>query len=232
MRIKNWTTFQHYKERCPPWIKLHRTLLDDRQFHSLKGDHARFLIMAWMLASEDKLQQGTLPTVADIAFRLRMKEKDVEESLSAVSEWLVWDARAVLAPCKQEPLLETETERETKTERDVELDSAERCPSASTPAPVPVHQRVRFESTSGRITGIEDTDFDRLAEACPAVDVRLEASKAGSWLLANPTKRKKNVWRFLTSWCARCQEKGGTKSVNGGTGFKSFNSWMHEKVEL
>jgi hypothetical protein len=28
LRVKNWSEFQHYKDRNPPWIKLHRTLLD------------------------------------------------------------------------------------------------------------------------------------------------------------------------------------------------------------
>ncbi len=27
-RIKNWDKFQHFKNRRPPWIKLHREILD------------------------------------------------------------------------------------------------------------------------------------------------------------------------------------------------------------
>jgi len=27
LRVKNWGKFQHYKDRNPPWIKLHRGLL-------------------------------------------------------------------------------------------------------------------------------------------------------------------------------------------------------------
>ena len=29
LHIKNWGEFQHYKKRNPPWIKLHKKLLDD-----------------------------------------------------------------------------------------------------------------------------------------------------------------------------------------------------------
>ena len=30
---KNWSQFQHYKGRRPPWIKLHRALLDEDDNH-------------------------------------------------------------------------------------------------------------------------------------------------------------------------------------------------------
>jgi hypothetical protein len=29
---KNWKSFQHYKDRAPAWIKLHKALLDDYNF--------------------------------------------------------------------------------------------------------------------------------------------------------------------------------------------------------
>ena len=35
LRIKNWAEFQHYRTRRPPWIKLHRGLLDDYAWHCL-----------------------------------------------------------------------------------------------------------------------------------------------------------------------------------------------------
>jgi hypothetical protein len=34
-RVKNWTQFQHYRHRRPPWIKLHHGLLDDFAWHRL-----------------------------------------------------------------------------------------------------------------------------------------------------------------------------------------------------
>ena len=35
LRVKNWAEFQHYRSRRPPWIKLHRGLLDDYAWHRL-----------------------------------------------------------------------------------------------------------------------------------------------------------------------------------------------------
>jgi hypothetical protein len=29
-RVKDWTKFQHFKDRRPPWIKLYRDILDNR----------------------------------------------------------------------------------------------------------------------------------------------------------------------------------------------------------
>ena len=52
--VKNWNEFQHYKDRNPPWIKLHNHLLDDYEFECL-GDAAKgHLLCIWMLASRTK----------------------------------------------------------------------------------------------------------------------------------------------------------------------------------
>ena len=49
--MKNWERFQHYKRRSPPWIKLHRELLNDFAFQSLKDAARSHLIMIWVLAA-------------------------------------------------------------------------------------------------------------------------------------------------------------------------------------
>ena len=35
LRPKSWNEFQHYKRPHPPWVKLHKRLLDDFEFQSL-----------------------------------------------------------------------------------------------------------------------------------------------------------------------------------------------------
>jgi len=47
-RVANWETLQHYKDRNPPWIKLHNTLLDDYSF-SLLNDQQRYHLLAIMM---------------------------------------------------------------------------------------------------------------------------------------------------------------------------------------
>jgi hypothetical protein len=111
--IKGWRKFQHYKHRDPPWIRLYRSLLNDRQWHNLSGDDAKSLIMIWLIVSET---EGELPKNADLAFRLRLPEKQIPKLLERLSHWLEHDASTALADCYQDATPETETETETETE--------------------------------------------------------------------------------------------------------------------
>ena len=76
--IKNWEEYQHYRDRCPPWIKLHVKILNDKDFTALSCASRGLLIQLWILASEN---EGKTPiNIEEIKFRLRdnsIKEKDV-----------------------------------------------------------------------------------------------------------------------------------------------------------
>ena len=99
MQIKGWRKFQHYKHRNPPWIKLHRELLNDRQWFDLDDSARSLLVNLWLLAAEN---DGELASAADIAFRLRKTEKEIKSTLSKLSDWLEDDdASDMLAGCKQ-----------------------------------------------------------------------------------------------------------------------------------
>lgn len=67
--VKNWKEFQHYKDRAPLWIKLHRGLLDNRDYFLLSASAAKALPLVWLIASEN---EGALPDTEELAFRLRM----------------------------------------------------------------------------------------------------------------------------------------------------------------
>jgi hypothetical protein len=58
-RVKNFESFQRYKDREPTWIMLHRTLLRDYEFASLPDEAKAHLILIWLLASQQK--DRTLP---------------------------------------------------------------------------------------------------------------------------------------------------------------------------
>lgn len=109
IRIKNWGQFQHYKLRNPPWIRLYRNLLDDREWFALDGDAGKMLIMCWLVASED---DGNLPSAADLAFRFRMTEKQVNAVLSKLSHWLERDASSALADGLHDAPTEQSRDRE------------------------------------------------------------------------------------------------------------------------
>ncbi len=119
LRPKNWDKFQHYKDRCPPWIKLHRDLLNDREFACLPLASKALAPLLWLLASESK--DGSFDaSVDELVFRLRFKASDVESGLKPlIDKGFFIVASGVLADCLQPAIPETEreTEAETKTKK-------------------------------------------------------------------------------------------------------------------
>lgn len=80
---KNWRNFQHYKDRNPPWIRLHKGLLDDLEFHQLSPYASKLLVLMWLMASESV--DGVIVCNADrIAFRLRLDKDDVSSALEEI----------------------------------------------------------------------------------------------------------------------------------------------------
>jgi len=112
-RIKNWAKFQHFKDRRPPWIKLYRDILDDRQWHQLDGEAAKCLVMIWLIASEDS---GQIPALGDLAFRLRKSDQELESIVTRLSHWVERSDNALISTCYQVDAPETETETEVETE--------------------------------------------------------------------------------------------------------------------
>ena len=111
MKVRSWSSFQHYKNRRPPWIKLHRTLLDDYGFMRLPLASQALAPRLWLLASES--EDGSLPSdPAELAFRLHAEVRDVIDALKPLirAGFLEGelDASEPLAERKQGARLETE----------------------------------------------------------------------------------------------------------------------------
>lgn len=122
--VKNFEKHQHYKDRRPPWIKLHRTLLDDCAFLRLHAASRALAPLLWLLASEEN--NGIVKGDAkEIAFRLRLDEKEVAEGIKGLISIdyisCYQDASSTLADCKQEARVETETETEAEKERETDI---------------------------------------------------------------------------------------------------------------
>lgn len=126
LRPKNWTAFQHYKNRRPPWIRLYHSLLDDPDFWSL-GSDAMYLIAIWLIASEH--ENGELPDTAKLAFRLRLPASKTKQLLDRLQAWFEKDASKTIATLHKDATPETEAEGETDAEGDA---------SASAPPPQPL----------------------------------------------------------------------------------------------
>jgi len=108
---KNWEKFQHYKDRAPAWIKLHRSLLDDYKFHCLPVASRALAPCIWLLAAE--YENGEMcATPAEIAYRLHYSIDELTEAIKPLidSGFLV-DASSVLAARYQDAIPEKKEEK-------------------------------------------------------------------------------------------------------------------------
>jgi hypothetical protein len=122
LKPKNWGKFQHYKDRCPPWIKLHRDLLNDRIFASLPIASKALAPLLWLQASESK--DGEFDAASnELAFRLHIAIKDIEVGLKPlIDNGFFIDASTMLAPCYQVAIPEREREGERETEKKASIE--------------------------------------------------------------------------------------------------------------
>jgi hypothetical protein len=117
LQPKNWAVFQHYKDRCPPWIKLHRDLLNDRVYMRLPIASKAIAPMLWLLASESKdgVFDGSLD---ELVFRLHITEKEYQSGVKPLIDNNFFTVvSGVLAERLQDAIPETERETETKKEK-------------------------------------------------------------------------------------------------------------------
>ena len=114
---KNWVSFQHYKHRSPPWIKFHRSILNDRNYSSLPLASKALAPLMWLLASESK--DGTFDgSLDELVFRLHITPKDYQDGVKPlIDKGFFIVASGVLAECKQLAIPERETEKEIETEK-------------------------------------------------------------------------------------------------------------------
>ena len=112
MRVRNWDKFQPtMKDRNVIWIKIYRQILEDYEWHNLSSDSKATLLELLLLASENN---GQLPEVHKIAFRLRKTEDFINEQIGLLSHWLQLDNN-LITTCKQDVALEKSREEKSKT---------------------------------------------------------------------------------------------------------------------
>jgi hypothetical protein len=120
IRPKNWGSFQHYRNRNPPWIKLHKQLLDNYEYQCLPIASKALAPMLWLLASEDAA--GIIDAAEPkLAFRLRLTATEVAEALKPLLDTgffeVVQDASGALARRSQLAMPEREAETEVEAEQ-------------------------------------------------------------------------------------------------------------------
>ena len=116
LQPKNWAVFQHYKDRCPPWIKLHRDLLNDRAYMRLPIASKAIAPMLWLLASESKdgVFDGSLD---ELVFRLHITPKEYQDGVKPLIDNDFFNVvSGVIAECYQSAIPETERDRDKERE--------------------------------------------------------------------------------------------------------------------
>lgn len=117
--MPNWADFQHYSDRNPPWIKLHRELQDKPEWRRLSGAAAKLLIDVWILAAQPKKGGYVTLRLHDLAYRLRVPVPRLSSSLLELRDAeLLALSDNMLAECQQvAPQRRGETETEGETQR-------------------------------------------------------------------------------------------------------------------
>jgi len=135
---KNWRDFQHYKDRNPPWIRLHKGLLDNFEFQSLPVASRALAPMLWLLAS-DSVDGLIDAEPKKLAFRLRMSLSEVVEALKPLIDNGFFIAEQVdskaLADCLRGAVPEAEAEREAETFTEAEAEAGCEDPAVAEPSP-------------------------------------------------------------------------------------------------
>jgi len=115
-RIKNWEKFQHYKNRNPPWIKLHRSIFDDMELMQLSLADRGLLFQLWVIATEN---DGNVPlSETELAWRLRVKTVNINNLITSGFLICASTCKQTLADDVPETEAETEQRRNPVAESD------------------------------------------------------------------------------------------------------------------
>jgi hypothetical protein len=177
IRPKNWNEFQHYKDRSPIWIKLHKRLLDDFDFQSMPVASRALAPMMWLLASE--YENGEIPSeTRKIAFRLRMTLEELAQAFEPllrrgffeiIGEDDLSDS-GTLAERYQDSIPEKENKGENKLETEVVSDLQ------SDP---PIPERPKAKKKAARAA--YPSDFEEFWKAYPTDPIMSKKAAAAHW---------------------------------------------------
>lgn len=192
-RVKNWRQFQHYKDRNPPWIKLHFSMLASSDWVML-DDASRVLAIACMLIASRN--DGEIDgSEAGLGYLQRVAYLNKKPNLSALISCGFLEPASECKQMLADARPETETENLNQKEKPL-------APDASRP-----RHNIAFDFSKGAFQGITEEQELAWQEAYPAVPIPPAIGRAAAWLQANPANRKQNYARFLVNWFAREQDR-------------------------
>ena len=138
---------------------------------------------------------------------------------------------------------ELEIDIELEKELDIEIDKEESnslrslsssCPepSSKTPEPEPVFITIPTNK-NGEDFSVTQTFVGAMKELYPNVDVESQIRSMKAWAISNPSKRKtkQGMTRFINSWLAREQNKGGSGKDVRRTAINKDYTGQYDNIE-
>lgn len=206
LRVKNWEDFQHYKDRSPPWIKLHRDLLRDYDFLCLQDASKLHLMLIWLLASQ---LDNKIPADQEYIKKQIGVKGDIDFNELILNGFLIDDSKT-LAECKQVAIVETEAETEAERELGQKENSLQTSPtSSSSPAPKEyffkgANYRIDIKQSEIWLEKFRGYNQQSLLAKLETID----------GYYSGVDKKPKNVFFSVSTWVERDQPQSGIARPN------------------
>jgi len=211
------------------WFRMYVEIIDDPKMKQVSDRSFRVFNYLLALAAEAD-EDGVIPmSRADIIWRLRISEKDLDTAVKQLSfldiiedsyplKFLNWGKRQYKSDDvnvrvkryrnKNVTLHETAPDTDTDTDTDKKK----------------IHKE-KVEFKNSLFHNIPDALFSKWKVSCPGIDVKREIARAEAWVISNPKLKKSNWERFLTNWMARAQDRARPEGGNNGNRTNAYRRY-------
>lgn len=129
LKIRNWEKFQHYKDRRPPWIKLHFSMLSSKDWVMFNDSERVLAVASMLLASQSDLEPGCFEADPEYIKRVAYLNSEpnfkplIDNGFLEVVQADDSERKHLLAEFRPETEAETETEKKEKNNKKEKSDS-------------------------------------------------------------------------------------------------------------
>lgn len=125
----------------------------------------------------------------------------------------------------------TEAKTDTNTETNIQLSNDSKGEYCAEPQAADAPPVISLPLNDGTFFDVSENDRAKWSQLYPNVDVLQQLRNMAGWCDANPAKRKTRggIKRFITSWLAKEQDKGGKAPQNKPFGYGDVFAEMLEE---
>ena len=210
LKIRNWETFQHYRDRSPPWIKLHVEILSSKDW-VLATDRTKLLMVVCMLVASRN--GGEIPNEPEYLKKVGQLNHvpDLSPLMSGDNPWLQASASTIAQASAIPRALARGEKRRGEESREEKSREEESCTEPSEQNPLVLIPA----SKNGTFFPVDEAKRAEYELSYPGVDVLQELRSIRQWAIDNPTKRKtiRGMSRHINAWMSRSQNDHRQKRV-------------------